>query len=266
MPKPIREYRRVVSLTAALTETLFAIGAGNRVVGVTDTCDFPEEAGQKPNVSCWFEPDMDKLLALKPDLVLGLETAHAGLKPTLTGQGIDLILTNPATVEASLVVITMLGQKLQVAEHSRACIENLQERLAQLDAKVGQIPADRRMRVSRVLDIEDDQMIVAGPLSFQYDVIARAGGLNVTGETGEAYPKVSVDRFREWDPEMIFFCGYDNSFVTRFCAAEKWRSLRAVQSGRVYQFDCALTCRTGPRIVDMAELLFETLYADTLNC
>jgi iron complex transport system substrate-binding protein len=251
-----------VSLTASLTETLFAIGVGNRIVGVTDTCDFPDEAREKPNVSCWFAPDLERLFALAPDLVLGLETAHTAIRSTLESEGISVILVNPATVEEALEVIAMLGVRLQAAERAQTCIWNLRSRLAQLDTKVARIPFSERHTVSRVLDIENDRFIVAGPLSFQYDVISRAGGRNVTGQIRETYPKVSFRQFRRWDPQMVFFCGYDRHFIPRFCADKKWRSLRAVQSGRVYQFDCALTCRTGPRILDMAELLFQTLYPD----
>lgn len=255
------KYQRIVSLTASLSETLFAICAGDRVVGVTDTCDFPETVREKPNVSCWFEPDLEALFALKPDLVLGLETAHAGIRPTIEREGITVILSNPVSVDESLAVIKMLGNILQVAGHARACVAALQRSLAQLDAKVARIRPEERVSASRILDIDGDGLIVAGPRSFQYDVIDRAGGRNVTGQTGKAYPKVSLQRFRRWNPEMIFFCGHDSGFVQRFCANGKWRSLRAVQSARVYQFDCALTCRTGPRIVDMAELLHKTLYA-----
>ena len=59
---------------------------------------------------------------------------------------------------------------------------------------------------------------------------------------------------------MIFFCGYDRQFIQRLQTDMKWQSLKAIKTGRLHQFDCALTCRTGPRIVDMAELLFDTLY------
>ena len=116
------------------------------------------------------------------------------------------------------------------------------------------------MTTARVLDLRNDRLIVAGPLSFQYDVIARGGGLNVSGHLHEAYPKVSFARFCQWDPEMVFFCGSDRAFIPRLANDPNWRLLQAVQTGRLYQFDCGLTCRTGPRIVDMTELLFETLY------
>ena len=93
------EYNGIVSLTASLSETLFAIGAGNRVIGVTDTCDFPEAVKEMPNVSCWFDPDLEALFALKPDLVLGLESAHATIRTAIEREGITVILSNPATVD-----------------------------------------------------------------------------------------------------------------------------------------------------------------------
>ncbi|MBL6994713.1 ABC transporter substrate-binding protein, partial [Desulfobacula sp.] len=115
--------------------------------------------------------------------------------------------------------------------------------------------------ISRVLDVENDNLIVAGSKSFQYDVIKCAGGINVTGGIDEAYPKVSFDQFKNWDPEIIFFCGSDKLWIEKIKGDLLWQNLRSVQKGRIYQFDCGLTCRTSPRIVDMAELLYKTLYA-----
>lgn len=261
MPTKPAEYQRIVSLTAALTETLFAIGAGDRVVGVTDTCDYPEKARQTPNVGCWFEPDLEALFSLAPDLVVGLETAHARLRPAVEGRDIPMLLVNPATVGESLDVMAMLGATLQTRAAADRCIDALKERLTRLDSKVGRIPPAERRSVIRVLDLSPDGIIVAGPQSFQYDVISRSGGRNMTGQIGESYPKVPFEQLSRWNPEVIFFCGYDRRFLSRLYADDKWGPLRAFQSRQVYQFDCGLTCRTGPRIVDMAELLFDTLYA-----
>ncbi|MBW1725377.1 MAG: ABC transporter substrate-binding protein [Deltaproteobacteria bacterium] len=104
------EFHRIVSLAAFLTETLYAIGAGDRVAGVTDSCDFPDEVKEKPNVSSWFEPDLEKLIALSPDLVVGMETAHQAIRSTLESEGIQVILVNPATVEEALDVILAMGE------------------------------------------------------------------------------------------------------------------------------------------------------------
>jgi iron complex transport system substrate-binding protein len=233
---------------------------GHRLVGVTDSCDYPDSVRELPNVSLWFEPDHDKLFALEPDLVIGLETAHRRLKSELESKEIHVILVNPTSVEAALEVMLRFGELLDASEAAQICVQKLRTRLNTLEFKVAKIPYEKRLTVCRVLDLEGDKLIVAGPLSFQYDVIFRAGGLNVTGQFQDAYPKVSWTQFQHWDPEIIFFCGYDRQFIPRLKADSKWRSLKALKTGRLYQYDCALTCRTGPRIVDMAELLFDTLY------
>jgi iron complex transport system substrate-binding protein len=99
-------------------------------------------------------------------------------------------------------------------------------------------------------------------LSFQYDIITRAGGRNVTCATEQAYPNITLAQLRAWDPQVIFCCGFDLKTNSFLADKHAWKSLKAVESGRLFTFDCGLTCRTGPRIVDMVELLFQTLYAE----
>ena len=253
-------FNRIVSLAPAITEILFALDLANRVVGVTDSCDYPEAVRELPNVSAWFDPDQDKLSALEPDLILGLETAHRPLASEMEKRGIQVVLVNPTTVDAALEDMLEIGELLNASLAARSCVQNLRNRLSILDRKVAKLSVDERYTVCRVLDLEDDKLIVAGPQSFQYNVILRAGGLNVTKRFNDAYPKISWAQFEQWDPEMIFFCGYDRQFIPRLKTDSKWQTLKAIKTNRLYQYDCALTCRTGPRIVDMAELLFDTLY------
>ncbi len=97
--------QRIISLTPSLTEILFALEFGHRVVGVTDSCDYPAEVRDWPNVACWFDPDLAKLMALKPDLVLGLQTAHHQVKPELESQGIRFILLIADLISTQLPVL-----------------------------------------------------------------------------------------------------------------------------------------------------------------
>jgi iron complex transport system substrate-binding protein len=254
-------YERIISLTPSITETLFSLGCGDRVVGVTDACDYPPEANSKSHVCSWFDPDIDRIADLKPDIVIGLETAHHRLAPLLKTGGIQLLLLNPATVADTLADIIFMGTLLGISEAAESLVKDLKHRMEKLATKVKQIKPEAHLTVSRVLDIDGELLIVAGPKSFQYDVIEQAGGINVTTAINEAYPTVSFQRFKTWDPDMIFLCGTDLSYISRLKADPQWQSLTAVRNGRIHQFDCGLTCRTGPRIVDMAELLFQTLYA-----
>ena len=251
---------RIISLTPSVTETLFALGAGERIVGVTDSCDFPAEANRIPHVRAWFDPDMDCITGLAPDLVVGLQTAHGRLVQDFRAAGIRLELVDPKSVEDALADMLRLGKLLGLEDSARSLVGGLRRRLDKLDARVGKIAPEKRRTASRVLEIDGDRLMVAGPESFQYDVIARAGGVNVTGDTGEAYPCVSFQTFRSWDPDLVFICGYDSNRVSVLRDDPQWRTLSAVKNGRFFQFNCGLTCRTGPRIVDMAEILFEKLY------
>jgi iron complex transport system substrate-binding protein len=260
MPENKIKPRKIVSLAPALTEILFALELGHHVVGVTDSCDYPVEVKDWPHVACWFDPDLEKLFALKPDLVLGLKTAHQQLTPRLESEGIRVILINSITVDEAITDMARIGKLLGAEEKAENLVVNLRARLAAVDARVRAIPKESIMTVSRILDLEDDQLHVAGPLSFQYDVISRAGGQNVSGSIPEAYPKITLTQLREWNPQMVFSCGFDLNTVPGMLNNPVWRSLKAVQSGNVFIFDCGLTCRTGPRIVDMVELLFNTLY------
>jgi iron complex transport system substrate-binding protein len=251
--------QRIISLT---TEILFALELSHRVVGVTDSCDYPPEVKDLPNVACWFDPDLEKLFALKPDFVLGLHSAHRKLKPELESEGIPVLLVNPTTVDESIADIARIGKMLGMHEKSKNLVANLRARLSAVTAGVSSINKRDRLSACRILDLEEGLLHVAGPLSFQYDIILQAGGRNVSSSIQEAYPKITFARLLEWNPQVIFNCGFDISATPGFTERPQWKPLQAVQSGRVYTFDCGLTCRTGPRIVDMVELLFETLYGN----
>ncbi|MBW2440261.1 MAG: ABC transporter substrate-binding protein [Deltaproteobacteria bacterium] len=255
--------KRIISLTPSLTEILFALDLGHRVCGVTDSCDYPIKVADRPNVGCWFDPDMAKLGDLKPDMVLGLQTAHDQLAQKIESRGIPLFLVNPTTVDEAIADICRIGTILGARKNSEKLVARLRTRLSAIDARVEEIAESDKLTVCRILDMEDGRFHVAGPLSFQYDIITRAGGLNVTASTGEAYPNITLSRLKEWDPQVIFNCGFDLIKNPALTPRPEWQALTAVQSERVYAYDCALTCRTGPRIVDMVELLFQTLYAET---
>jgi len=252
--------KRIVSLTPSLTEILFALDLGHRVVGVTDSCDYPAEVKNLPHVACWFDPDLEKLIALKPDIVLGLQTAHTQIKLKLESERIRVILVNPITVNEAVTDIARIGEMLGVQRPSEILMDHLRSRLSELDNRVSAINLESKLTVIRILDFEDGRFHVAGPLSFQYDIISRAGGQNVTSAIQEAYPKTTLTQLRQWNPQVVFNCGFDLNSLPKIANKPEWRSLKAVQSGNVFRFDCSLTCRTGPRIVDMVELLFDTLY------
>ena len=256
-------FRRIVSLTSSITETLYALGAGDRVVGVTDACDYPAQVHSIPHVCSWFDPDMDRIVDLKPDLVLGLETAHLRFEREFETRGIRFVQFNPSSTADALEDMLRLGSLLGTDSRAGELVGGLRRRLAKLSEKVDTVSHNHRLSVSRVLEYTEGRLIVAGPRSFQYDVIKLAGGINVSASLDEAYPKVTRERFLQWDPDVVFICGSDDRHIAHLKKDPYWQSFKAIKQNRLYRFPCGLTCRTGPRIVDMAELLFTTLYGSS---
>ena len=262
MPRSPLKNTRIVSLTPSITETLYALGLDEVLVGVTDSCDFPANVAEKPHVASWFDPDIDKIIDLGANLVFGLKRAHSRLSPQLERRGVRVVLYDPRTMDEVFEDMKHTARLLEAEKDVERLIAGLRSRLSVLDGKVSRIPPEKRTTVARVLEWDGEELIVAGPGSFQYDVITRGGGRNVTGGTTEAYPRISFQRFAKLNPEMFFFCGTDKRFLDMILSHPLWNRLRAVKSGKVHQFPCNLTCRTGPRIVDMAELLYDTLYSE----
>ena len=250
---------RLISLAASITEILFALNLGDRVVGVTDTCDYPTEALNLPNIGCWFEPNLEVLKNLKPDLVIGLETAHRDLVASLKKAGVELKLINPTSVDQAIDKITELGRLLGAAD-AGGVVNELKNRLESLDEAVAKVRPGNRVTACRILEFDGECVYVAGPLSFQYDIITRAGGINVTADLKEAYPRITLEQLGELDPGLMFYCGYNMEYLGKMMQNPVWRSMRAVEAGRIHRFPCELTCRFGPRIVDMTELLHQTMY------
>ena len=147
--------KRIVSLTPSITEVLFALEAGDRLVAVTDACDFPPEANTKSHVCSWFDPDIDRIANLKPDIVIGLETAHHRLAPLLKTRGIRLILFNPVTVAETLADMISLGYLLDISEAAESLVKGLTYRMEKLAAQVKQIKPEERLTVLRILDVDD---------------------------------------------------------------------------------------------------------------
>jgi len=251
---------RLISLAASITEILFALNMGGRVVGVTDTCDYPTEVLNLPNIGCWFEPNLEILKKLKPDLVIGLETAHRELDAPLKEAGIGLKLINPTSVDQAMDKITELGCLLGATD-AGVVVNELKDRLEALDEAVAKISLGNRLTACRILEFDGECVYVAGPLSLQYDIITRADGINVTKDLDEAYPRIPLEQLGELDPGLIFYCGYNMEYLGKMMQNPFWCSMRAVEAGRIHRFPCELTCRFGPRIVDMTELLHQTMYS-----
>ena len=237
--------QRIVSLAPSVTEILFALGAGDRVVGVTSYCDYPPEAREKPHVGDTLKPSFEKMVALKADLVI-ISTAsqvEAAFR-RLEELGIPVYVSNPRSIDGVIESIDKLGELIDARERARRLTDALRSRIATIETRVA-----GTSRPSVLVILGTEPLITAGSGSFINDLISRAGARSISGEENADYPQYSVETVIAKQPEIILLQAGGNELTPRL------RQTPAARSNRVYHIEDDLLLRPGPRIVDGLEQL-----------
>ena len=255
-----RAATRVVSLAPSLTEIVFALGAGDLLVGVTDFCDYPPEAARKPKVGTVLAPNAEVILALQPDLVLA--TTEGNRQETvllLERLQIPTFVVRPEGLDAIYASIQSVGRLLGRPTRASAVVESMRSRVAWVARQVQGRP---RVRVLYVL--WPDPLITAGRGSVIDALIGVAGGENVAGGTNLRYPRLNLEEVLRVDPDVILLAGMGSRPLRSESVRgwEGWQVLRAVQAGRVRSLDGDLLHRPGPRIVEGLEAIARALHPD----
>lgn len=243
--------RRIIPLAPSLTEILFALGAGDAVVGVIDYADYPPEAVHRVRVGGGLDPDLEVIVALQPDLVL--IAADANRWETLIQLEqlqIPVFGVKPVGVEGVLVSILMVGEAVGRQTQAQGLMAHMRQRMAAVSKKVSGLA---RPRVLCAVWI--DPLIVAGGETVIDDLIHRAGGANIVRTAG--FPRYSLEAL-VLDPPDVILLALDRGDLHHGEALRRlpvWREVRSVREGAVRVIDASLTSRPGPRIVDGLELL-----------
>ncbi len=249
---------RIISLAPTQTEIIAALGQIGRLAGVSENCDFPEAVKGIPSFGSWYAPDLNRVIDARPDLVCTFGSHQEEMKDMLSESGIRVYHSDPGTVTASLATFVELSDILGCGSSGRSLVEGLNGRLAGVGRFVGGTDPARRPSVLRIMHW--DPLITVGPGSFQHDAIEWAGGRNIMSHGPAPYFVCDPADVQARNPDLIFFC---EPFIKPLLKEDPcWREVRAVREGRVHIFDCGLTCRSGPRIVDMVEQLAAALYTE----
>jgi len=248
--------QRIVSLTPALTETLFAVGAGSRVVGVTQFCDFPPQAKTLPKIGGYVNPSVEAVLALKPDLVVvspGPGNRDAALAMRRAGLRVEIV---PAeTLEESLAAIESVARLTGDEAAGRNVASAVRARMDAVSRRVAGRP-----RVRALFCIQTDPIIVAGRDTLPSQLLELAGGTNVIDAV--RYPRVDVEAVAAAKPALILQARMDLASGDAHDEAlfwKRWPSIPAVAQGRVVVLPDDLTLRPGPRVGEAVEELASIL-------
>jgi iron complex transport system substrate-binding protein len=242
--------KRIVSLSPSTTETLFAIGAGDRVVGRSRYCDWPEEAKKLPQVGGYIDPSFEAILALRPDFVTGARgPAGDAITKRLEARGIATYFPPTESFSAIEEMIERLGSVTSHEEGAQRVNAGIRARVAEVRDKHGIAPANERPRVLLVFGL--DPLSVAGSGSFADQMVRLAGGMNVVVDGG-AYPTIGVEHVLTLDPDVILNAAIAESHGKERIGADTpgWSRVRAVREGRVRAITDESVLRPGPRIGD----------------
>ncbi len=239
--------KRIVSLSPALTETVFALGAGDRLVGVTDYCNRPADAQKIEKVGDAFNLNMEKLVSLKPDLVLiaGSRDFESQNQKDMKRLLIPAYASGPSTVEEVFLDIESLSKVLNLEKQGKALVEGLR---GELESVVAKVPADSSDKPSVFVAIDQDLWTV-GPGSFINEVVSLAGGENVVSDAALQYLQISMEDLLHRNPDVILIA-IPEDVAAPLLARPGWNNLKAVSQGKVYFVDPDAISRPSPAVVE----------------
>jgi iron complex transport system substrate-binding protein len=243
---------RAVSLAPSLTESIFAVGAGDRLVGVTTYCDYPEQAKAIAKVGDTMNPNIETIVALKPDVVF-VSTASQieAFTKTLADNGIAVYVTDPTSIDGVLRNLQQLGELF--GTKADGIVNDLNTRIGNVSGKTRDA---KKVRV--FVQISKEPLFTIGNGSFLNAILEQAGGESVTKTVETAYPKISKETALALDPEAIILSDSEDNREPN----DVFRNSPAVKNGRVYKINADLLSRPGPRLVDALEQIAKDLHPE----
>ncbi|MDG6257200.1 MAG: cobalamin-binding protein [Methanomicrobiaceae archaeon] len=254
--------QRIISLAPSNTEILYALGLGDRVVGVTDYCNYPPDVADKATVGGYSTVNVEKVVALHPDLVVAAHGNTGAVIDRLRGLGVCVIALNPPDIDGILRDIELVGRATGTEAEAATIVADMRARMDAVQerhAAVSYAPS-----VAHV--VWHDPIYVSGANTFQDEQIARAGGRNAFG-TIDRWGTVTLEQFITANPEIIIVNsgsgmgdGGENAIYDFFLQEARLKNLDAVKNGRVYIVDSDIIDRGGPRIVDSLEIVARAVH------
>jgi iron complex transport system substrate-binding protein len=253
---------RVVALAPSVAETIYSLGAGDEVVGVTDFTDWPAEARQRPSVGNIVNPSIEKIVALGPDLVIATrEVTGKETLDQLERLKIPVFVVDPQGLDGILESIRQIGGALNRARDADRLIDRLQ---ARREAVIARVRGLKRPRV--LLVIWPDPVFTVGRRAFITEVITAAGGQSVTEDLSQQWPQISLEEVLRRNPDWLLLPanGHQPISIADLERRPGWDRVEAVRRHRVIYYDERMD-RPSPVAFDALEDLARQLHADAFS-
>ena len=246
--------QRIISLSPSNTEILFALGLDDKVVGVTEYCNYPQAAATKPKVGGFSTVDIEKVVSLEPDLVLATNIHSKTVIPALEKLGLTVVALKPTSLPEVLDSITVVGKITGQNKQATKLVSDLRSRIEAITDKTQTLSSNQNPRVFYVT--WHDPLMTAGMGTLADDVIANAGGQNIASDiSGDKTIDLETVIYR--DPQVIVASvgmGTGEDLPWQYVQTEpRLKNTQALLNDRIYKIDGDLIHRPGPRIVEALE-------------
>lgn len=256
--------KRIISLTPASTEILFALGLEDEIIGVSSYCDWPPQARRKESVGSFSNPNIEKIVSLKPDLVFLTGLEQERLKTILSKLGIDYAVLHPSNLKELILSIEKTAKLTGREKEGRILINNIKDVMRRIETAVSKIPEKDRPRV--YLEFWHDPVMTVGGNSFINDMIETAGGINIAGDLKRSYSRIDPEVVILRNPNVIILTYHikNESCIKKiFTGRIGWQDIDAVKNNRIFQdINPDLILRPGPRVIEGLTELYKRFYEE----
>lgn len=252
------EPMKIVSLAPSNTEILFALGLGDRVVGVTDICDYPDEALDIEKVGGYSGVDIEKIVAIDPDLILAEDLHKTEVIPALEDLGFTVVAIVPYTLQETMDSIKLIGELTGTEETAAQIVDDMEQSLEAITDVTEGITQEEKVKVLYV--IWHDPIYSVGSDTRIHELIEMAGGINIAEVAGEGYPTLTLEEIVAINPGVIIV--NDDVPLDAILNESRLSDVDAVVNGMVYSINADLTNRPTPRIIEGLELMAEMIHPE----
>ena len=255
---------RIVSLAPGNTEIIYALGLEEKLVGVTEFCDYPEAAKGKPKVGGFSIVDIERVIEIQPDLVLAAEIHEDEVIPQLEGLGLTVLALAPKTLDEVLDAITLIGQVTGQQEEAIQLVTEMGNRIKAITDKTRNLTQADRPRVFYIM--WHDPLMTVGSGARIHELIELAGGINIAQDLGEGYPTMSLEAVIMANPQIIIAgsgMGEGANLPYEFALTEeRLGDVDALVNGHVYEINTDFVGRPGPRMVNGLEQMARMIHSE----
>ncbi len=253
----VRHPTRIISLAPDVTETLYLLGAQDRLIGNTTWCNWPEAAKHKPKIGDLLNPNYEMILAAKPDLVIASTAGNQeGSVMKLAGLGLPVFVSAPRSVEKIFQSVEELGRVTDCSAQGSQLLAQMKARLDRVQKRIEGLPPIRAFFITWF-----DPLLAPGKDTFETEAIRLAGVISITAGINQFYPRYSLEQVLVNNPDVILTVEHKGDPIPDLKKMAGWKDLRAVKEGKVF-FLGEFLQHPSPLFLDGVEELAQKLHPE----